>query len=68
MTGRKHHAALESGDVSSRCWDVSSRCWDTLLVSRGEPAPAVRQLENYSSEWFSFSEMKMTIKATHTCS
>lgn len=61
MTRRKHHAVLESGDVSSRCWD-------TLLVSRGEPAPAVRQLENYSSEWFSFSEMKMTIKATHTCS
>lgn len=40
-TGRKQHAALESGDVSSRRWDVSSRCWDSLLMSRGESAPAL---------------------------
>ena len=43
VMGRKHHAALES-------WDVSSRRWATLLVSRGEPAPAFKQLENYSGE------------------
>lgn len=41
VTGRKHHAALESGAVSSRRGAVSSRCWDGLLVSRGEPAPAL---------------------------
>ena len=43
VTGREPHAAPES-------WGVSSRHWATLLVSRGEPAPAFKQLENYSGE------------------